>query len=185
MAWAVITPPSEEPVTLTEAKLHLREDGYDLDSLITAKLLAARQHVETVCERAIMPQVWALYLDAFATPTTLPGGLIRSITSVEYVDTNGDTQTLADTGYQLSSQRDPARLMPAYGTSWPSTRRQMDAVTITYACGYTDAASVPSPLKSAILLLMQQLLDQPDASPTAVMSSTVRALLWPYRRVTL
>ncbi len=76
---------------------------------------------------------------------------IQSITSVEYVDTDGATQTLASSGYQFDAK---GRLSPSYGNSWPSTRSQYDAVTVTYIAGETHAGNVPEDIKHAMLLMI-------------------------------
>lgn len=57
--------PTVEPVTLAEAKLHLRVDFADDDALITMLISAARAHAENVCRRAFVTQKWDLFLDAF------------------------------------------------------------------------------------------------------------------------
>lgn len=61
----LITGPIEEPVTLAEAKLHLRVDDNFDDSLIDMLITSARLHAENVCRRAFVTQKWELYLDAF------------------------------------------------------------------------------------------------------------------------
>ena len=60
--------PSTEPITLAQAKAHLRQDGTDDDALITNLIIAARTHAETVCRRAFVTQTWKLVLDLFPTP---------------------------------------------------------------------------------------------------------------------
>lgn len=57
--------PAAEPVTLDEAKLHLRVMGYSEDALISTLISAARIHAENVCRRVFVTQKWDLFLDAF------------------------------------------------------------------------------------------------------------------------
>ncbi|WP_025917676.1 head-tail connector protein [Herminiimonas sp. CN] len=59
------TTPAVEPVSLAEAKLHLRVDFTDDDTLITMLIGAARVAAENICRRAFITQKWDLYLDAF------------------------------------------------------------------------------------------------------------------------
>ncbi|MBR8219796.1 head-tail connector protein [Burkholderia vietnamiensis] len=57
--------PAEEPVTLEEAKLHLRVIDSSEDALISLLISAARVHAENVCRRVFVTQKWDLFLDAF------------------------------------------------------------------------------------------------------------------------
>jgi uncharacterized phiE125 gp8 family phage protein len=130
------TAPTDEPITLEDAKTHLRETGTDEDDLILSLIQAAREYVETFTSRALMPQTWYWKADRFPVcePVWLPRPPLVSITSVSYVDETGATQTwAATTGYQLSqpsrAESAYAQLAPAYGTSIPTTRYQFDAVT--------------------------------------------------------
>lgn len=65
MALKLTTAPAVEPVTLSEAKAHLRLDISDDDALITTLITAARVHAENVCRRAFVTQKWDLYLDSW------------------------------------------------------------------------------------------------------------------------
>ena len=58
-----IEPPENEPVTLDEAKLHLKIDINDDNKLIKALITASRQAVEKYLRRSIMPQTWELITD--------------------------------------------------------------------------------------------------------------------------
>lgn len=164
-AWSisVTVAPASEPVTLTEAKLHLRVETSVTteDNWITASIQAAREVVETVTNRALISQTVVLKLQRFPSgiPIWLPRPPLISISSVAYIDANGTSQPwAATTGYDLAQPSGPkatyARIYPAYGTQYPQTRDQMEAVTITYLAGYANAAAVPQGIKNAMLLLI-------------------------------
>lgn len=202
MTWSVTTPPSGEPITLAEAKAHLRVDADDdaEDALITSLITAARQHVEDVCERAILLQSWTLRLDAFPRvchPYTLPafrgddriflpGGLVSEVTSVKYKDVDGIEQTLDAGAYVANLPADPARIFPAYGAAWPTARQQREAVSVLYQVGYADAGDVPAALKAAMLLIVGDLYANREASVAGQPMTDNRALarlLLPYKRI--
>ena len=150
-------PPTAEPVSLDALKAHLRVDGGDEDELLAAYCAAAREACETFQGRAYVAQIWQVTLDRFPGPgedwvadkdfvpsadpfsvgvIKLPRPPLQSITSIAYVDANGATQTLAASGYQVDTASEPGRVLPAYNGSWPSTRAQPNAVTITFTAGY-------------------------------------------------
>lgn len=154
MALKLITAASVLPVSLSDAKAHLRVDVSDDDTLITAMIWAAAQSAEQITGRALTPQTWELTLDAFEDVLELTRVPVASITSVKYVDTSGVLQTLDGALYTLSTADDFAfaTVTPVYGSSWPSTRDQINAVVVRYSAGYADAASVPESIKSWIKL---------------------------------
>jgi hypothetical protein len=61
----LITPPASEPVTLAEAKAHLRLEIGDDDALVAGLVTAARQHVEDLIAQSLVTQTWQLTLDKF------------------------------------------------------------------------------------------------------------------------
>lgn len=166
------TAPSTEPVSRTEAKNHLRVDTTANDSLIDALITAAREYVEMTTGRSLITQTWKFYLDQFplsellfhewysylgirANRIILPRPPLQSVSSIEYVDSNGNTQTLSSSEYRVDTVSEPPRITEAQDTSWPFTDNVTNAVTITYVAGYgNNASDVPQPIRQAILLLI-------------------------------
>lgn len=89
----------------------------------------------------------------------LPKPPLVSVTSITYVDTNGATQTLASDQYLVDSVSEPGRVTPAYGTLWPATRDQINAVTVSFTCGYGSAAAVPEGIKRWIRMRVSTLYE--------------------------
>ena len=156
MALKLITPATVLAVSLVEAKAHLRVDVSDDDTLITAYITAATELAEQATGRAIMPQTWQLTLDAFPDALALTRTPVASITSITYADTAGTVQTLSNTLYSLDNVDDhgSAYVVPAYGSAWPSTRDQVNAVTCTFVAGWPAAANVPESIKAWVKLMV-------------------------------
>ena len=169
MPLQLVTRPAEEPVSLAEAKQHLRVDGGDDDLLIGSLITAARQAAETKTGRQLITARWKLVLDAFPGPSlmqsatgasfSLPGHAIllakcpvQSVVSIEYMDMNGATQVMSAGDYVLDVACEPARITPVFGKTWPPTLPQMGAVSVTFDAGYGAASAVPEGLKSWIKL---------------------------------
>lgn len=155
MTTRLITAPTSEPVSLAEAKLHLRVDHNAEDTLIQALVTAAREQCEHILGRSIMPQTWELVLDTFPADgdIELSNPPIISIASVKYIDANTGTEvTLASNQYALDKDSEPGWLMPESGITWPATYAAANAVRVRYQAGYADAASVPVSIKNWILL---------------------------------
>lgn len=156
MALKLITPATALAVSLAEAKLHLRVDASDDDTLISAYITAATELAEQATGCAIMPQTWELTLDAFPAAFELTRVPAASITSLKYWDVDGNLVTLDASHYTLDNTNDfgYAYVVPAYGDAWPVGRAQINAVALRYIAGYASSASVPESIKSWIKLMV-------------------------------
>lgn len=149
MALRRITAPTTLAVTLADVVAQVKLNVGDDDALITSMLWSAMFLAEKETGRALMTQTWELTLDAFPDAIELTRVPVQSIASFTYVDKNGATQNLTGSTYVLDTADGygTAYLVPAYATSWPTTRDQINAVKLQYVAGYADAASVPEPIK--------------------------------------
>lgn len=154
----LVTKPVAEPLTLDEAKDHLKlelDDGTE-DALISRLIVAARRRAESFLWRAIMKQTWDYFLDEFPNSEGIilvPLPPLQSVTTVKYIDLDGVQQTLAASLWKVDTVSEPARLVPAFNESWPSTREEINAVEIRFVAGYTDIGEVPEEVKSAMKMM--------------------------------
>lgn len=157
MTLKLIEAPAVEPVSLAEAKLHLRVDIDDDDTLIEALIVAAREHAEHLTGRALITQTWRRVLPGFPCS----GGAIElgmppvgAIEQITYVDTDGALQTLADTLYALDGTTVRGSVYSVDGAAWPATSRVLpDAVKVQFVAGYGAAGTdVPSAIRQWLLL---------------------------------
>lgn len=159
----VITPPTEEPITLEEAKANLRAIGADEDADIERMIRAARQMAEERLNRALMPQVLAFGADGFCSALRVPRPPMRQLDSITYIDTDGTAQVLPGAAYIVDGFADPPLITAAYGAPWPTTRAQTGAVVVQYQAGYDDAASVPEPIRQWMLLAINAFYEHRSA----------------------
>lgn len=183
---SVATAPTVEPVSLVEAKAHLRVTHNTDDQYIKTLISAARMHAEEVTRRCFVTQTLTLTYDSFPAWTIrFPRNPVQSITSIAYLDNNGNSQTLNAANYRLDAQTLPARVTPIYGETWPTTYPTTAAVTVTFVAGYGLSTTVPDPIKQAILLTVGTYYDSVrenvvlEGSPVEVPQSA-QWLLGPY-----
>lgn len=158
--------PTVLAVSVEEARKYCRipDDDHGEDATVEDLIAEAVDRCERVALRALLSQTWRLALDSFCDKSNfalwdaglgwlleIPRPPLLSVTSLQYVDDDGVTQTLATTEYQVDTNEEPGRIWPAYGTSWPTPRVQPNAVLVTYVAGYgTTAASVPREIRDRI-----------------------------------
>jgi uncharacterized phiE125 gp8 family phage protein len=203
MPLQLITPAAEEPVSLIEAKLHLRVDANDDDALIASLITAARQAAETLTGRQMVTARWRLVLDGFpeaacmgvssAQSFSLPAHAVllakcpvQAVVSIQYLDMNGSAQVLPESSYVVDSACEPARITPVFGVTWPASLPQIGAVTVTFDAGYGLASAVPEGIKSWVKLRVGSLYAHREEVSTLTRGRIdplpfVDGLLDPYR----
>ena len=169
MSVRVTVHPAVEPVSIADAKEHLRFDSAEMDQYLAGLITACRRKVEEWEWRAHVTQTLELALDRFPSRDDgliwMPRPPLQSpLVSIAYVDGDGVTQTLAASLYDVDTAAEPGRVGPSYGNCWPATRDQRRAVIVTYKAGYGDGAdNVPAETRHAIKLLLGHLFRTPSA----------------------
>lgn len=175
----ITSEPDIEPVTVEEVKEQLRIDSDDEDALLARLISVARRHGETVLRRSFISTTWRMKLDYFPRGITLTRAPVISVESITYLDVAGDSQTLSSGVYSLNADDEPARIVLAYGQSWPSVRDILRAVTITFVAGYgTTAADVPETIRHWILLAVGQLYENREMTPQSLDVSMLSPEAW-------
>lgn len=167
--------PATEPVSLTEAKDHLRVEFADDDTLISSLIGTARMYCERWHHRAYITQSFKLTLDCFPSKRSivLLRPPIQSVSSITYYDQNGVQQTLDSSKYSVDTVSEPGRVCLAPGESdWPSTQadRKGDTVEITFVAGYGDPEDVPQDIRTAVLMMLGHLYENREASSVVLLS---------------
>lgn len=156
----VITPPAAEPVTVSEAKSHLRVDSTDDDTLIGVLITTAREWLESASGRCLITRTLEMTLDEWPAGDMIEliGAPAASVTSLTWTDRSGTVTTLSSsTDYLTAVTRAPGRVILRFGTCWPGTGqlKELEAIRLRYTAGYGAAGSaVPASLRQAILLLV-------------------------------
>lgn len=166
------TEPEVEPLSLAEAKAHLRVTLDDEDALITSLISVARTACEEYTRRALITQGWTLWLDAFpgmdqawwdgmregAAQLTvkrflhLPRPPLQGVEEVVIYD-DGDGESVFDEGlYFVDTASEPGRLALRNNAHWPAPLRAHHGISIAFTAGYGDAAEdVPPALRQGML----------------------------------
>lgn len=202
------TDPASEPVTLAEAKAHLRIDHADEDTYLTSLITAAREYAESYTSRAFISQTWTWWLNQWPVdcrerawwksarfePASLfsptpryveaPFGPLISVTSITTFDTADAGTVWANSNYYVAAGQD--RIYRRSGASWPLPTRAADGIEIVYVAGYgASAADVPAPLRHALLELIAHLYEHRQVigeAPAVTIPLGMAALLDPYKK---
>lgn len=186
----VSSAPAVEPLSLAEIKGHLRIDADETaeDTELSAFIKTARLHVERIYGQRLINQTIKIYLDDFPACAwlRLPIGPVQSISSITYQDVNDATQTWDSGNYQLDAKSNPARLALEPDADWPDIRiGELNAVTITLACGHGAAGSdVPEAIRSAMKLMVGHWYEHREDTQTFSLENIpmgAKALLADYR----
>jgi len=185
MSLTLVTPPQVEPVAIGTVKEQAIVAHDEDNGLIARLITAARMHVEQVTWRQLITATYEWRLDQLCGALYVPRPRLQSVVSIEYVDAQGNTQTLDPAAYTVDTHSTPGRVVPAAGASWPATRGHIDDVIVTFNAGYGDSANdVPETLRHAVLMLVAYWYEQRESAAGRTMTSVplgFDALIAPYR----
>lgn len=167
MQLTMTTPPSSEPVTLSEAKEAARIDFDDEDAFIAGLIEAATEHVQAVLGRQLMPATYELSLGGFPSSgrLSLPRAPVTEILSINYRDTDGALQPFED--FLFWAHADGPFLSPKGW--WPPTAHRPDAVVVEFVAGF-PTGKVPARAKLVILQLVAHWYEHREPSIVGTVS---------------
>lgn len=162
-----------EPLALSDAKLFLRVDHTDEDSLISQLVVTAREVAETYLRRSLITQTWQVAFDGYAPSfVELPMSPLQSITSVKSVTRAGVETVIDNSNYYTSGDAICFDAAPIG-----------HAVEVVYVAGYgDDAEDVPQPIRQGILAHVGALYENRDSNEIPL---HVQSIYAPYRVVRL
>jgi uncharacterized phiE125 gp8 family phage protein len=177
--------PALEPVTLAQAKAHLRVTHESEDDLIEGLIRAAREAVEGQTGLALIEQKWRLVLDRWPR-----GGVVKllrypvsDVDALTIYGSDGVPVVIEPERYGVDRVSQPARVqaeMPAVNA------RALNGIEIDFTAGYgTDGTAVPEGLKLALLVLVGHWFEMrgsfgPDEQPVSY-SAQFERLIAPFR----
>lgn len=183
----IVDQPAEEPVTVAEAKAHLRVTHALDDDAIEENIAAARRYLESQWGIAIIEQTWRAVVDEWPDDgVALRPHPVTALSAVKVWDGSAMADVADLTAYQLIEGR-PARAILESGSVSPARTRQ--GIAVHFTAGWADAAAVPQNVKRAILLLVGHWYRNREASVSAKTGFGVSAdltrgvedLMAPYR----
>lgn len=172
-----ISPPAAKPVSLVDAKLDLRVDHSDEDTLIESLISAATDYLEADkgrINKAFITQSWTLSVRCPDRDYRiwLPVTPIQSIASIKYFDSDNNEQTLTVSDFYFHGDEDWAYIEPKPGTNWPGTYDRLDAITVEFVAGFGDSETdVPESIRQCIRLLVGHWFENREASVVGTITS--------------
>lgn len=160
--------PTTEPVTLNQARAHLRLTTTTEDGLIEGLIQVAREMAQTYTKRQLITATYtAKYRDFPDSEGSIqiPRTPLQSVSSITYIDNQGATQTLSTDVYEVLEDDTEAYVVLKPLKSWPEVQAERkQAVTVTFVAGYGNAGTaVPAAAKSAMLMLIGHLFENRES----------------------
>ena len=160
-------------LTVRDAKKYLRVDHDDEDDEVERDIRIATAKVEKDTGIYLLTQTIEAVLDQFPSggvldPLVVP---IQSVTSIAYVDSDDDAQTIDAADYLLQSNV----IGLADDVTWPTDLRTFDPIVVTVVAGYTDPELIPADLVEAVRMVLRWVWErrEPNAMETALYESLV------------
>lgn len=155
-AASIAVEPALEPLSLIEAKEHLRVEYGEENQYIQNLIRSARYTCEQLTQRVYIQRTldqkhecWAWQLEVFPGP-------LQTISSVKYFDSDGVEQTVDDSLYFANPAASTYGIRFTTDFTFPTLHLSRPApITVRYVAGYsTDPLSLPEHIRQAMLLLI-------------------------------
>lgn len=175
MSYVLATEPTELPVSLAEAKNHLKVDTSNTedDALIFTMIRSAVDSCQDYTGLSLLTQTWRRYLDRFpGKPMEWWDGVregaltqeyrsfieldkspLQSVTHVKVYDDADTATTFSATNYYVDTASKPARVVLRNSAIWPATvLRAANGIEIEFITGYgSNKNAVPHSIRLGIL----------------------------------
>lgn len=164
--WNLVTAPAEEPLSVIEAKEHLRVSADDEDLLIADYIAAARGWAEEYTGRAFITQTWDVHFTRWPGPEgfEIPLPPLQSVTSIKYTPEGVAQATLANTVYSVLTGVEPGRIVLKYDQDWPADTLDVGLpIVVRVVCGYGASTAVPATVKQGLRWLVGHMMENREA----------------------
>ena len=151
-AYKVVTPATDNPLTLTEAKTHLKVDTTADDTFITNLIKSATSSAQEYTNRFFIATTIQQYGDKWEDISNLFKSPVASVTNIKYVDTSGSLQTLSTDVYFVDDVNKPARIGLKPNQSFPEIIDRLNAIYVEYVVGDASAEELDEGIRQALLL---------------------------------
>ena len=187
MPLILTSPPASEPVSLAEAKTHLRVSHADDDTYISTLIIAARRQIEARTGLRLITQGWSLFKDCWPMAPDLPLDLahVSAVNDIFVYSEVGTSATYDPAHYYLDAASKPSRVILRQDRLPPMPGRRVNGIEVRVTVGFGAAAAVPQELKHAILILLAHWFDHRGDAEGALLPLTVADIIRQHRLVRL
>lgn len=148
-----------EPISLAEAKTHLRITGTDDDTYLARLIDVAIATLQQRYWTQICTATFDQYFDNWPSDHfLLRKHPVLAVSTVKYTDQDGSEQTVSTDTWEQADEDGRGIVRLKYNQVWPSDcRGHEDDIVIRYTAGYGDESVTPEPIKQALLLIVTDL----------------------------
>ncbi len=174
--YTVVTPPSSQPITTSNAKLFARITSSSQDSIIESMIKAAIDMAEEYALISFIDTTWKLVLTEWPTDYKIRvgKGKVSSIAHIKYVNVEGTETTLDSSKYFINLDVWPARI---HIPNPPELNVNNPKITIQFVAGLgANADAVPDRAKNALYSIVRHLYDNRANGTDVIPEAAKRAL---------
>ncbi len=190
MTKTLLSGPAVEPVTLADAKAHLRLDSSDEDVVVGAMIGAARVAVETDIRQVLIAQQWRVADTAWPADRriALPVLPLIGVDAVRALDAAGAATAVPAGDYEVDAEAGSLTIKADAAALAPSL--SAGGYEVDFTAGFGAASTdVPAALRQAVLMLVTHWFEHRSAVVSgdglAPTPAGVQTLTAPWRRVGL